>query len=432
MKTRIFILILLAARFLPGLAQAYQVQKAMRDYRYREAIALLERAPESVENELLKAECYQKLYDYPAALDIYESLIAGNHETIRILTAAADCATQAGDHETSLRYWLKACELSPGNLYLQTKKVVAFYRADDWQGTIQASEEVFRQDTIPMLLRLVGDAHMQLGDEVGLLYYMKALEMNPADHVTLRKLCDFYYSAQLYDSVISLTDHYLAEIDPDRKTIGQLNGMAYYVTGDYKKAIDRLKRNTALGDTTYTTTYFLGMSYYASKLYFNAAKWLGLAYDQAPQKDVNLLLYYGTSLARSYDRKKGIEILNEGVEMIEKVQEMLFDFDLSLADAHHRSNAPSKAIEYYQSAWKRSPQTYSVLYNIAIMYDEMEELESALTYYERFLKTAPAGTDVDPGPANQSDLEQMTTMQLFYRAAAQRVQELKKAMFFKK
>jgi tetratricopeptide (TPR) repeat protein len=121
MKTRIFILILLAARFLPGLAQAYQVQEAMRDYRYREAIALLERAPESVENELLKAECYQKLYDYPAALDIYESLIAGNHETIRILTAAADCATQAGDHETSLRYWLKACELSPGNLYLQRK-----------------------------------------------------------------------------------------------------------------------------------------------------------------------------------------------------------------------------------------------------------------------------------------------------------------------
>lgn len=432
MKTRIFILILLAARFLPGLAQAYQVQEAMRDYRYREAIALLERAPESVENELLKAECYQKLYDYPAALDIYESLIAGNHETIRILTAAADCATQAGDHETSLRYWLKACELSPGNLYLQTKKVVAFYRADDWQGTIQASEEVFRQDTIPMLLRLVGDAHMQLGDEVGLLYYMKALEMNPADHVTLRKLCDFYYSAKLYDTVISLTDHYLAEIDPDRKTIGQLNGMAYYVTGDYKKAIDRLKRNTALGDTTYTTTYFLGMSYYASKLYFDAAKWLGLAYDQAPQKDVNLLLYYGTSLARSYDRKKGIEILNEGVEMIEKVQEMLFDFDLSLADAHHRSNAPSKAIEYYQSAWKRSPQTYSLLYTIANIYDEMEEHESALIYYERFLKTAPPEMDVDSGPANRSEPEQMSTMQIYYKAAARRVQELKKAMFFKK
>lgn len=342
MKLRICIIILLACCTFLVSAQTDQVREAMRDYRYLEAIELLERAPESVEHQLLKAECYQMLYDYPAALDIYESLTAGNHETVGMLTAAADCASQAGDHDTSLSYWLKACELSPGNLYLQTKKAVAFYRAGDWQGTIRASEEVFRQDTIPMLLPLVGDAHLQLEDGVGLLYYMKALEMNPADHVTLRKLCDFYYSVKGYESVISLTDQYLTEIDPDRKTIGQLNGMAHYVTGDYKKAIDRLKRNTALGDSTYTTTYFLGMSYYASRLYYDAIKWLGLAYELAPQTDVNLLLYYGTSLARTYDRKKGIEILNEGVGYIGSLEEMLFDFDLSLADAHHRSNAPSK------------------------------------------------------------------------------------------
>jgi tetratricopeptide (TPR) repeat protein len=120
------------------------------------------------------------------------------------------------------------------------------------------------------------------------------------------------------------------------------------------------------------------------------------------------------------------------VEKIESMQEMLFDFDLSLADAHHRTNAPSKAIEYYQSAWKRQPETYSVLYNIAIMYDEMEEHDSALIYYERFLKTAPPEVDVDSGPVNRSEPEQMTTTQIYYKAAAQRVEELKKAMFFKK
>jgi len=432
MKTRIFIFILLASCIFYGHAQTGQVSEAMLSFRYQEAIDLLESEPESVENRLLKAECYQKLYDYSAALDIYDTLTAGDQVNVEILTAAADCASQAGDYDASLRYWLKASELSPDNLYLQTRKAVAYYRTGDWLGTIRASEDVFRQDSIPMLLRMTGDAHLQLNDGIGVYYYMKALEKDPADHVTLRTLCDFYYSAQQYDTVISLTDHYLAGIDPDRKTIGQLNGMAHYVTGDYRKAIERLKKNTALGDTTYTTTYFLGMSYYASKLYFDATKWLGLAYDLALQKDVNLLLYYGTSLARTYDRKNGIEILNEGVEMIEKMQEMLFDFDLSLADAHHRSNAPSKAIDYYQSAWKRRPQTYSVLYNIAIMYDEMEELESALTYYKRFLKTAPADADVDSEPANQSDLEQMTTTQLFYKAAAQRVDELQKTLFFGK
>ena len=264
MKTRIFILIFLAARFFPGYAQADQVQEAMRDYRYQEAIELLERAPESVENQLLKAECYQMLYDYTAALNIYESLTGGTHETIGILMAAADCASQAGDHEASLRYWLKASELSPENLYLQTKKVVAHYRAGDWQGTITAAEEVFMQDSIPMLLRMAGDAHVRLGSGLGLVYYEEALERDPADHLAFRNLSDIYYSLQIYDSVLVRTERYLEEIDRERTTIGQLNGMAHYSAGNYPEAIERLQNNVILGDSTYTTVYFLEMSYRAS------------------------------------------------------------------------------------------------------------------------------------------------------------------------
>lgn len=264
MKTSIIILIILASSFSGGYAQPNLVSEAMRSYRYREALALLERAPESVENQLLKAECYQMLYDYPAALDIYESLTAGNHETVGILTAAADCASQAGDHDTSLRYWLKAGELSPGNLYLQTKIAVAFYRAGDWQGTIRASEEVLRKDSIPMLLRMAGDAHIRLDDGLGLIYYEKALERDPADHLALRNLSDIYYSIQLYDSVLVRTEGYLEEIDPERTTIGQLNGMAHYSAGNYPEAIERLQNNVILGDSTYTTVYFLEMSYRAS------------------------------------------------------------------------------------------------------------------------------------------------------------------------
>ncbi|MFA5734188.1 MAG: hypothetical protein WC904_04310, partial [Proteiniphilum sp.] len=68
MKTSIIILIILASGFSMGYAQTDQVREAMRSYRYREAIELLESAPESEENQLLKAECYQMLNDYPAAL----------------------------------------------------------------------------------------------------------------------------------------------------------------------------------------------------------------------------------------------------------------------------------------------------------------------------------------------------------------------------
>ncbi len=54
-----------------------------------------------------------------------------------------------------------------------------------------------------------------------------------------------------------------------------------------------------LGDSTYTTTYFLGMSFFAMKRYYEAIRWLALAYEQAPQPDVNLLYYYGTALSEN-------------------------------------------------------------------------------------------------------------------------------------
>lgn len=431
MKIRLFIFILLASHIICGYAQTSQVEKLIENYRYREAIQLLKEASQSMENMLLMADCYQQVNDYNPALRIYDSLSVCYPENRNILMAGAECAYQSGDPDLSLSYWQKINEGSPGNLYLQTRLAVAYYRAGDWHGTIRTSEEVFKQDSVPMLLRMAGDAHINLNDGMGLVYYMKAIEKDPADHLALRNLCDFYYSIQLYDTVVTLTDRYLSGINPDHKSIGQLNGMAQYTSGNYRQAIKRLQHNVELGDSTYTTTYFLGMSYYASKLYFDATKWLGIAYARAiPEPDVNLLYYYGTSLSRTYDRKKGIQILDEGVSKIEKLKEMLFDYEVSLADAHHRSKQFPRAIRYYESAFSRRPQTHSILYNVASIYDEMKDTERALTYYERFLKTAPAQLDVNGSPVAKSELEKLTTTELFYRAAAQRVTELQRDRFF--
>ncbi len=431
MKIRLFIFILLAFHTMYGYAQINQVRELIENYRYREAIKLLEVSPQSIDNLLLMADCYQQVNDYSPALRIYDSLSVCYPENRNILMAGAECAYQSGNADLSLAYWQKMNALSPDNLFLQTRLAVAYYRAGDWHGTIRATDEVFKQDSIPMLLRMAGDAHIYLNDGVGLVYYMKAIEKDPADHLALRNLCDFYYSIQLYDTVVTLTDRYLSGINPDHKSIGQLNGMALYSSGEYRKAIERLRRNVELKDSSYTTTYFLGMSYYASKLYFDATKWLDIAYGKAtPEPDVNLLYYYGTALSRTFDRKKGIEILNEGVGKIEKIGEMLFDYEVSLAVAHQRSKLLSKAIGYYQSAFKRRPQTHSILYNIASVYDEMEDMEGALSYYERFLKTAPAEFNVNGEPVAQSKLEKLTSSELYYRAAAQRVAELQKKRFF--
>lgn len=207
--------------------------------------------------------------------------------------------------------------------------------------------------------------------------------------------------------------------------------MAHYSAGNYKEATERLKDNIILGDSSYTTCYYLGMSLYASQLYYEAVTWLEKAYNQNnSDTNIYLLYYYGTALSWTYNRKRGIEVLAEGVEIIEKMNEMLFDFDRSFGDAYMRSGSFAKAVEYYSSAYKRDSQAHSLLYNIGYCYDLNKDYKNAINYFERFLKTAPEGWDADMEDLADGEAGKPSTTDRLYRYVALRLEKLREELFF--
>lgn len=408
-------------------AQTNPARDLMQQLRFREAIEWLEKQPETMDNLLLKAESYEKLYEYEAATAMYEKALAQDTTQLSIIISLAESYYQAGDSDKSLEYWTKALQLSPENSYLKTKKAIAHYRISDWEGTIESCREVFETDSVPLLMRMTGDANLQLlRVDSALFYYNKAIEKNPSDYIATNKLANFYYSAQLYPEAIETTGRYLQNINPNQKNVGQLHGMALYSNGDYKEAIEQLELNTQLGDSTYSTSYFLGMSYYASKHYSDAIPWLKKAY-LIKADDVNLLYYYGTALSRTYDRKRGIEILQEGVDIIEKQMGMMYDFDISFARAYQGYGNYLKAIEYYKSAIKRQPDKTILLYNIASIYDITKNYKEAIDYYERFLKTKPKDLDISKPLVSLGNVEMK---EFYYYLTSNRITKLKEELFF--
>ncbi len=405
-------------------AQTNPARDLMQQLRFREAIEWLEKQPEAIDNLLLIAESHEKLYDFQAATSTYEKALSQDSTQLSIIIALADSYFQAGDSDKSLEYWTKALQLSPENIYLKTKKAIAHYRISDWKGTIESCRKVFETDSVPLLMRMTGDANLQL-DRVdsALFYYNKTIEKNPSDYIATNKLANFYYSAQLYPVAIETTGDYLENINPYQKSVSQLHGMALYSNGDYKDAIKQLEINTQLGDSTYTTSYFLGMSYYASKHYSDAIPWLEKAY-LIKADDVNLLYYYGTALSRTHDRKRGIEILQEGVDIIEKQMGMMYDFDISFANAYQSSGSQLKAIQYFKSAIKRQPDKTIILFNIARNYDMSMNYKEALDYYERFLKTKPKDLDISKA-AGSAEIKEY-----YYYLTSNRIQKLKEELFF--
>ncbi|WP_298650748.1 tetratricopeptide repeat protein [uncultured Proteiniphilum sp.] len=413
------------------LSQSNEVQDALRNYQYNKALGLLDQEPPIRENLLLKATCYEKLYNYTFALGIYKQLVEEYPDDTNVMISMAECASQAGDSRLSLQSWITADSLSPDNLFIQTQKAMAFYRNNNWAETIEQATTVFKTDSVPLLLRMVGDAYLYSSEgDSAIWYYSKAIGKNPGDYLAVNKLGNIYLGAKFYDAAINLTETYLEKINPGQQLVGQLNGMAHYSAGNYKEATQRLKENVALGDSSYTTCYYLGMSLYAGKLYYEAVSWLEKAYGQN-NTDINLLYYYGTALSRTYDRKRGIEVLTEGVEKIEEMNAMLFDFDRSFADAYMRSKNYVKAIEYFQSAYKRNPGIHFLLYNIAYCYDSMNEYKNAITYYERFLKTSPKDRRMEANDLiEEVDSGKISSAETSYRNASLRIEKLKEELFF--
>lgn len=421
------------------------LQNALRQYRYNEALMLLETVPLTRENRLQQAQCYEKLYNYTSALPIYKQLTEEYPDETNLMIATAECASQAGDSRMSLQYWIAADSLSPGNQFIQTRKAMAFYKNNNWTETIAQSKTVFETDSVPMLLRMVGDSFLYSNQaDSAILYYYKTIEKNPMDYLAVNKLGNIYLAAKFYTATIDLTQAYLDSINPNQPMVGQLNGMAHYSEGNYQEATQRLKDNVELGDSSYTTCYYLGMSLYARKLFYEATTWLEKAYNQN-DTDVNLLYYFGTSLSRTYDRKRGIEVLAEGVEKIDKIYAMMFDFDQSFADAYVRSKNYTKAIEYFQSAYKRNPDYYPMLNNIGNCYELMKDYKNAITYYERFLKTEPqaiakATEIVEITEETEIDellkeivlrkKREIENMKAAYRVAEKRIEKLKEELFF--
>ena len=412
-------------------AQQEPAKQLMQQYRYKEAIEWLDEQPETIENLLLKAESYEKLYDYHAATSTYEKALMQDSTQLSIIIALAESYYQTGESDKSLAYWTKALQLSPENIYLKTKKAIAHYRESDWEGTIESSRQVFEADSVPLLMRMTGDANMNLlRVDSALFYYTKSIEKNPTDYIATNKLANFYYAAQLYPLAIETTGKYLEVINPNQKSVGQLHGMALYSNGDYKDAIKQLELNTQLGDSTYSTSYFLGMSYYASKLYYESIPWLKKAY-LIKADDVNLLYYYGTALSRTYDSKRGVEILQEGVDMIEKQMEMMYDFDISFARAYQAQRNHLKAIQYYKSAIKRQPDKTIILYNIARTYDITKKYKQAIDYYERFMKTKPEDLDINK-PFDSPKKDKVQMKDFYYFMTSKRIPKLKEELFMEK
>ena len=332
---------------------------------------------------LTEARYLKSVFRTDEAIDKLSGLVTPEVFDEDVMAELADCHFQSGDYESASGTYFLLASRAPGNIIYKIRQMQIYSRLKAWPNTIQAGKAALQLDSIPAVMGVVGDAFRQMEQsDSALWYYRRSLSLRPRNTAVLSKAMDILIGKEQYDEAISLAAPFLTE-DPDNYTIAPLQGLAYFRKADYDTAVDIFQRQEDIGNDIYPIHYYLGQSYWRTKVIYRAEQELIAAW-QIDSSDVNLAYYIAAVKSEAY-RPFGDMIQPDAALMSRLHQQYGLGY-------YKNRETWDKAIEHYKEAYRYNPKLISTLTAIAYCYELQKDYKHALEWYEKYLKVARPGT----------------------------------------
>ena len=341
-----------------------------------------------------RARYLKNIYRTDEAIEALSSLLRPGEIDEAVMAELADCHFQSGAYEDASGTYFLLSNLKPDNILYKIRMMQANFRLKDYPQSIQAGRAALQLDSIPAVLSYVGDAFRQMEQaDSALLYYRKSLALKPINETVLSKAINILITKEDYDGAVAITEGFLAE-DPDNITIAPLKGLALYRKGDYDAAIDVFQRQEDIGNDIYPIHYYLGRSYWQTKVIYRAEKELLAAWQQ-DSSDVNLAYSIAAVKAEAHRSfEDDIKLwLDKACEMIQPDPVLMSRIHQQYGLGYYRrQDSWDLAIEHYKEAYRYNPKFISALSTIAYCYEIRKDYKQALQWYEKYLQVARPGS----------------------------------------
>ena len=343
---------------------------------------------------LAEARYLKSIYKTDEAIEKLSELVKPEGFDEDVLSELADCHFQSGDYESAAGTYFLLSSRAPDNILYKIRQMQTYARLKAWPQSIQAGREILQLDSIPAVLSFIGDSFRQMESaDSALWYYRRSLAMRPMYESVVAKAVNVLIGKDDYDGAIALTGAFLSE-DPENPLVAPLQGLSYYRKGDYESAISVFQRQEDIGNDTYPIHYYLGQSYWHTKVMYRAEEELLSAW-QIDSSDVNLA--YSIAAVKS-DGYRPFE--KEVKPWLDKAWEMIQPDPATMSRLHQqyglgyyrRQDSWDKAIEHYKEAYRYNPKFISALSTIAYCYEIKKDYKHALEWYEKYLKVATPGS----------------------------------------
>lgn len=343
---------------------------------------------------LSQARYLKGIYKTDEAIEALSSLVTPGSFDEEVLSELADCHFQNGDYQSASGTYFMLSSHSPGNILYKIRQMQTFSRMKAYPQSIQAGREAVQIDSIPAVLSFIGDGFKQMDQaDSALWYYMRSLALRPMNESTVAKAVNILINSKRYDEAVSVTASFLAG-DPDNTLVAPLQGLAYYRMEDYDSAVDVFKRQEELGNDSYAVHYYLGQSYWHTKLIYRAEEELQAAW-RADSSDVTLAYSIAAVKTEAYRpfEKEVKPWLDKAIEMLQPDPVMMSRLHQQYGLGYYKQqDSWDDAIEHYKTAYRYNPKLISVLSTIAYCYEIKKDYKQALEWYNKYLQVAKPGT----------------------------------------
>lgn len=388
MKTRSFIVWLLVLVACKGIAQHATLQELVDKRRYAEVLsyaATLQPA-DTADYATMYAigQACEGMLKYRDAYRYYRRCLSIDSTQTDLLATASRMAANLGkaaEAETYLQQ-LRACDTT--DFYANYQLARLYAQQGEYVKAIGRYEFLLQQDPEnSVLMRLIGDCYNRMDYTVSAFrYYLNAFRREPENASLAASLSNLLLLLQEPGEAAAVCDTSL-RYHPNIRLLLQSKGLALFTMQKYAQADTVYSILMAQGDSSYNTLKYGGSAKYYAGQYMKAIEPLESAY-QKDTTSVEVCLLLGSSLGRTFDRKRAFELF-DNAEVLMRPQPALVDMLIRFrAETFDRDNQYHKANVLYYQLWTQS-RRFDMLGRIWQRYRTSKMAEQSDDYRQRAL-----------------------------------------------
>lgn len=315
-------------------------------------------------------QAYEGMLRYRNAYNFYKYCFAMDTTNIDILNTLARTAINVGRGAEAEKLFYQVLATDSLNFYANYQLARLYYQTENYEKSItQYTTLIEYNDENPALLTGLGDCYTKLEQ-----YFMATSSYFLAYNYNRENAG---LASALINSMLRMGPDYAVEAlaicdtalyyNPNNRQILRNKGMALFMCKRYADADTLYTSLIQEGDSAYITLKYGGVSRYHAGRYLDAVELLEAAYTK-DSTSVDVCLFLGSALGKTYDRKRAFELFNSVEEELQPPETYFTQLKMFRAETYQKDGQRRQAEKLYYELWQKYPDKIDFLAQIDRFY----------------------------------------------------------------